>query len=67
MARKISLEVVRNLKPGEIAWDGGKGAVSGFAARRQKGDAVAYVLKYRTKDGRQRWHTIGRHGVALDA
>ena len=62
MARKISLEVVRNLKPGEIAWDGGKGAVAGFGARRQKGDAVAYVLKYRTKDGRQRWHTIGRHG-----
>ena len=60
--RKISLEVVRALKPGEIAWDAGKGAVSSFAARRQKGDAVAYVLKYRTKDGRQRWHTIGRHG-----
>src|SRR5271166_421300 len=63
MARKISLEVVRNLKPGEIAWDGGKGAVSGFGARRQNGDAVAYVLKYRTKDGRQRWQTIGRHGA----
>ena len=65
--RKISLGVVRALKPGEIAWDDGKGAVSSFGARRQKGDAVAYVLKYRTKDGRQRWHTIGRHGVALDA
>jgi integrase len=62
VTRKISLEVVRGLKPDEIAWDGGKGAVSGFAVRRQKGDAVAYVLKYRTKDGRQRWHTIGRHG-----
>jgi hypothetical protein len=36
--------------------------VSGFGARRQKGEAVAYFLKYRTKDGRQRWHTIGRHG-----
>jgi integrase len=24
---------------------------------------VAYVLFYRTKDGRQRWHTIGRHGA----
>ena len=62
MARKISLDVVRTLKPGEIAWDGGKGAVAGFGARRQKGDAVTYALKYRTKDGRQRWHTIGRHG-----
>ena len=28
----------------------------------QKGPAVAYVLKYRTTDGRQRWQTIGRHG-----
>jgi hypothetical protein len=37
--------------------------VAGFGARRQKGDAVAYVLKYRTADGRQRWHTIGRHGA----
>ena len=59
MARKISLQVVRNLKPGEIAWD----ALSGFGARRQDGAAVAYVLKYRTKDGRQRWDTIGRHGA----
>ena len=24
--------------------------------------AVSYVLFYRTQDGRQRWHTIGRHG-----
>jgi integrase len=37
--------------------------VPGFAARRQKGKAVAYVLKYRTQDGRQRWLTIGRHGA----
>ena len=44
-------------------WDEGKGAVTGFAARRQKGDAVAYVVKYRTADGRQRWATIGRHGA----
>jgi integrase len=62
MGRKISLEVIGKLKAGETAWDVGKGAVSGFGVRRQKGDAVAFVLKYRTKDGRQRWHTIGRHG-----
>jgi integrase len=24
---------------------------------------VAYVLKFRTAEGRQRWHTIGRHGA----
>jgi integrase len=35
----------------------------GFGARCQKSDAVAYVLFYRTKDGRQRWFTIGKHGA----
>jgi hypothetical protein len=35
----------------------------GFGARRQNSDAVAYVLFYRTKEGRQRWFTIGRHGA----
>jgi integrase len=54
------LRDVRSLKPGETVWDA---AVTGFAARRQKGDAIAYVLKYRTAEGRQRWHTIGRHGA----
>jgi integrase len=36
--------------------------VAGFGARRQKGEAVAYFVKYRTVEGRQRWQTIGRHG-----
>ena len=58
--RRIGLREVRSLKPGEIVWDA---AVPGFAARRQRGDAVAYVLRYRTAEGRQRWHTIGRHGA----
>ena len=57
----IGLTEVRTLAPGAIIWDAGKGAVAGFGARRQRG-SVAYVLKYRTADGRQRWHTIGRHG-----
>src|ERR1700756_3982310 len=58
--KRIGLREVRSLRPGEIVWDA---TVAGFAARRQKGDAVAYVLKYRTAEGRQRWHTIGRHGA----
>lgn len=58
--RRIGLREVRGLKPGDIVWDG---VVHGFAARRQKGAAVAYILKYRTLEGRQRWHTIGRHGA----
>ena len=58
--RRIGLREVRTLKEGGIIWDG---AVRGFGARRQKSEAVAYVLKYRTAEGRQRWHTIGRHGA----
>jgi integrase len=58
--KRIGLREVRALKPGETVWDA---AVPGFGARRQMGTAVAYVLKCRTAEGRQRWHTIGRHGA----
>ncbi len=57
--KRIGLREVRALKPGEKVWDD---LVLGFHARRQKGAAVAYVVVYRTPEGRQRWHTIGRHG-----
>ena len=57
---RIGLRQVRSLKPGETIWDQ---SLTGFGARRQKSDAVAYVLFYRTKEGRQRWFTIGRHGA----
>jgi integrase len=58
----LTKTAVDTLGVGEIIWDDGKGSVSGFGARRQKGSAVTYLIKYRTLDGRQRWHTIGRHG-----
>jgi integrase len=58
--RRIGLREVRALGLGEIIWDT---AVTGFAARRQKGAAVTYLVKYRTAEGRQRWHTIGRRGA----
>jgi integrase len=58
--RRISLRQVRALEPGAIIWDG---SVPGFGARRQRSEAVAYVLFYRTREGRQRWFTIGRHGA----
>jgi integrase len=57
--KRIGLKEVRALGPGKTIWDS---AVPSFGARRQKGPAVAYVLKFRTEEGRQRWHTIGRHG-----
>jgi hypothetical protein len=58
--KRIGLREVRALGPAEIVWDV---AVAGFGARRQKGRAIAYFVKYRTADGRQRWQRIGRHGV----
>src|SRR5689334_2991087 len=61
--KRIGLREVRALRPGDIVWDGGTGSVAGFCARRQKGPAVTYYVKYRTINGRQRWQVIGRHGV----
>jgi integrase len=58
--KRMGLREVRALGAGEIIWDG---AVTGFHARRQKGPAVTYGVFYRTKEGRQRWHKIGRHGA----
>jgi integrase len=60
MRQRIGLRQVRALKPRQTIWDA---ALPGFGARRQKGAAVSYVLFYRTKEGRQRWFTIGRHGA----
>jgi integrase len=58
--KKIGLREIRTLGPDETVWDS---VVVGFCARRQRSSSVAYCLKYRTADGRQRWHTIGRHGA----
>ena len=58
--KRMGLRQVRALKPGEIIWDT---SLPGFGARRQRSTAVSYILFYRTKEGRQRWFTIGRHGA----
>jgi integrase len=58
--KRIGLREVRALGPGMEIWDA---AVPGLGARRQKGAAVSYVLMYRTREGRQRRFTIGRHGA----
>ena len=57
-ARRIGKREIAALQPGQIIWDRD---ISGFGARRQI-NAISYVLIYRTAEGRQRWHTIGRHG-----
>ena len=58
--KRLGLREVRALAPGQVIWDE---SLPGFGARRQRGPVVAYVLIYRTAEGRQRWHTIGRHGA----
>ena len=58
--RRIGLRDIQKMEPGDTKWDA---AVPGFGVRRQIGNAVSYILKYRTTEGRQRWHTIGRHGA----
>jgi len=57
---RIGLRQVRALKLGQTIWDA---SLPGFGVRRQKSDAVSYVLFYRTREGRQRWFTIGKHGA----
>lgn len=60
MAKRIGLQQVRTLKPGQTLWDP---SLPGFGIRRQRSKAVSYVLFYRNSEGRQRWFTIGRHGA----
>jgi integrase len=55
---KLTKRSVEGLAPNSFAWDG---AVIGFAARRQRSEAINYVLRYRL-NGAQRWISIGRHG-----
>jgi integrase len=57
---RIGVRDVRKLCENRTLWDT---RVPGFCARRRKSAAVFYALKYRTGEGRQRWHTIGRHGA----
>lgn len=57
--KRIGLREVRALAEGEEIWDA---AVIGFGARRQRSEAVAYIVMYRTREGRLRRFTIGRHG-----
>lgn len=62
-ASKIGLAEVRSLAPNSELFDGGKGAVAGFGIRRQRSDAVAYIVLFRNAEGRPRRMTIGRHGA----
>ena len=58
--KKIGLALVNSLPLDTTAWDSD---LKGFCIRRQKSDAVTYLLKTRVA-GKTRWFTIGRHGQA---
>ena len=58
--KRIGLRGVRDIQPNQEMWDS---AVPGFGVRRQRSEAISYVLLYRTSDGRSRRFTIGRHGA----
>ena len=60
MPTKIGLRDIAAMQPNSILWDS---AVRGFSARRQFSDVVTFSVFYRTADGTQRWHKIGRHGI----
>ena len=49
--QKITNGTIKLLDSGELVWDS---VVTGFGVRRQKSEAVSYVLIYRTQEGRQR-------------
>src|SRR4249920_500806 len=60
MAERIGLRQIRALQPDQIIWDA---TIRGFFARRQVGTTVSYGVYYRTVSGRQRFYTLGRHGI----
>jgi integrase len=55
----ITGSIAEHLAPGQTVWDA---KVGGFGVRRQRRNS-AYFVKYRDLDGRQRWHTIAKHGA----
>jgi integrase len=56
--QKITKRLVDGLSAGQTVWDA---ELTGFGVRRQRRDA-SFVLKYSFR-GRQRFYTIGRHGI----
>jgi integrase len=58
---KIGLREIAAMPPGPfLMWDS---ELRGFNVRRQFSSAITYSVIYRSRDGRQHWLKIGRHGV----
>ncbi len=60
MRAKLGHKVVSAMQPNTILWDD---IIRGLCVRRQFSDVVTFNVIYRTQDGIQRWHKIGRHNV----
>src|SRR3954451_19094102 len=58
--KRIGIREISALCQNTTIWDT---EVSCFGARRQKSEAISYIVFYRTAENRQRFHTIGRHGA----
>ncbi|MCB1483721.1 MAG: site-specific integrase [Hyphomicrobiaceae bacterium] len=62
LRKKIGVAIIQALPVNTTVWDSD---IRGFCARRQRSEAVSYLLKCRV-DGRIRWFTIGQHGQPAD-
>ncbi|WP_376097207.1 tyrosine-type recombinase/integrase [Roseomonas sp. CCTCC AB2023176] len=60
--QRLTKKVVDALLPNSEVWDA---EVRGFGARRQLSAVRSFTVKYRLPDGRERRHTIGKHGPDL--
>jgi integrase len=65
---RITKRFVDSLKPdrmgGDIfAWDAGDGALKGFGVRMKPSGSAAFILQYRTREGRTRRLALGRVGT----
>src|SRR5262245_31444865 len=58
MIGKVTKSTVERLGVNEVLWDQ---SLIGYGVRRQRRSAF-YLVRYRI-NGRQRFHTIGRHGA----
>ena len=55
-------EDVKSIMPNSELWDSGAGGISGFGIRRQRSDAVSFIVVYRINQKQVRF-TIGKFGI----
>tara|TARA_R110002072_G_scaffold171703_7_gene325465 strand:+ start:175 stop:1413 length:1239 start_codon:yes stop_codon:yes gene_type:complete len=61
MKAKISVSLVKNLKPSDKPYEVADTALKGFLARVQPTGAVSYYFAYRVSDGTRKRYRIGSH------